>query len=122
MIKVRITNEKGTETDWEISTMETLAKCQAQLTEEAVKCIQVEITDEQRNDIIDKYLNEVDDDFSMRADFVERIENGMTNTFDDIVARALYDTDYGTIDEMSEDMDRLKSAMEDIYSIAREWC
>ncbi len=120
MIKVTM-DVNGTTMTYDISTMETLAKFQAQLTEDFFRHYEQELSDDVKNRIVDDYLNAVDDDFSMRADFVERIENGMTNTFDDIIARALRDTNYDTIDEMTDAIEQRDSALYDICSITKDY-
>lgn len=119
MIKV-VLNVDSTITDYEISNMETLAKFQALLTEEVVKKIKTEPTEDEKAAIIREYLEDVENGHGL-YDFVEDIENNMPRVFDEIVERALRDTDYDTIDEITDALDNCKSALSDIYDIAREW-
>ena len=118
MIKVTMNNEI-----WEISTMETLAKFQAHLTEQVIEQLksEIEISEEQRMDIIHNYLQEAENDYSIRCDLVEEIENNMSSTFDELIERALRDTDYDTIDEMTDAIESRDNALYDIYNIAREY-
>ena len=122
MIKVTI-NTNGTDENWEISNMETLAKFQAHLTEQVIEQLksEIEISEEQRMDIIHNYLQEAEDDFSIRCDLVEEIENNMPRVFDEVIERALRDTDYDTIDEMTDAIENRNTALYDIYEIAREY-
>lgn len=119
MIKV-VMDANGIKMTYEIDTMETLAKFQAQLTEEVVKSIKSEISEEDRSRIINEYLEDVQQGVGM-YDFVDEIENNMPRVFDELIERALRDTDYDTIDEMTEVMDNMRSALADIYDIVREW-
>ena len=121
MIKVTM-DVNGTTMTYDISTMETLAKFQAQLTEDFFKHYSQEISDDVKSKIIDEFLDNAEEDYSARCDLVERITNNMIQTNDDIIARALEDTDYDTIDEITEAVDGMRSDMEEIYSYARNWC
>ena len=123
MIRVRILRESGSEVDWEISTMESLAKFQGYLTEEVVKNIQTELSDEQKKAIVRDYLNDVEHDYcdGIRYDFLEELENNMPHTYDDLIERALRDTDYDNIDEITEELDRRANALYDVYEIVREY-
>ena len=118
MIKVTMNNEI-----WEISNMETLAKFQAHLTEQVIEQLksEIEISEEQRADIIHNYLQECENDYSMRCDLVEEIENHMSSTFDELIERALNDTDYSTIDEITDAIECRNEALYEIYNIAREY-
>ena len=119
MIKV-VMDANGIKMTYEIDTMETLAKFQAQLTEEVVKSIKSEISEEDRSRIIKAYMEDVEQGVGM-YDFVDEIENNMPRVFDELIERALRDTDYDTIDEITEDLDKLKGAMDDIHDIASGW-
>jgi len=118
MIKVTMNDEI-----WEISNMETLAKFQAHLTEQVIEQLksEIEISEEQRMDIIHNYLQEAEDDFGIRCDLVEEIENNMTNTFNDLMERALSDTDYDSIDEITDAIECRDNALYEIYNVAREY-
>lgn len=120
MIKVTM-DVNGTTMTYDISTMETLAKFQAQLTEEVTKNIKPEISEEDRSRIIKEYFEDVEQGVGV-YELVEEICNNQPTVYEKIIEDAFRDTDYADVDEMSEDLDRLKSAMEDIYSIARDWC
>ena len=120
MIKVTM-RVNDTAVDYEISSMETLAKFQAQLTEEVTKNIKPEISEEDRSRIIREYFEDVEQGVGV-YELVEEICNNQPNVYEKILEDALRDTDYSDIDEITVDIDRLKSAMEDIYSIARDWC
>ena len=72
-------------------------------------------------DIIHNYLQEAEHDFSIRCDLAEEIENNMPNLYDDLIERALRDTDYDTIDEMTDAIESRDNALYDIYNIAREY-
>jgi len=121
MIKVTM-NVNGTTMTYDINTMETLAKFQAQLTEDFFKHYSQEISDDVKDKIVQEYLDTCDDNFEMRCDLVENITNNMCRINDDIVAANLRDTDYDTIDEITEAIDGMRSDMEEIYSYARNWC
>ena len=122
MIKVTI-NTNGTDENWEISNMETLAKFQAHLTEQVIEQLksEIEISEEQRMDIIHNYLQEAEDDFGVRCDLVEEIENNLPRVFDEVIERALRDTDYDTIDEITDAIECRGNALYEIYNIAREY-
>lgn len=120
MIKVTM-DVNGTTMTYDISSMETLAKFQAQLTEEVTKNIKPEISKEDRSRIIKEYFEDVEQGVGV-YELVEEICNNQPEVYEKIIEDAFKDTDYADVDEMSEDIDRLKSAMEDIYSIARDWC
>lgn len=120
MIKVRIMRESGSEIDWEISTMETLAKFQAMLTEEVVKSIKTEPTEEEKAAIINSYLEDVEQGVGL-YDFVDEIENNMPRAFNELIERALRDTEYSDIDEITDAIEQRNSAFYDIYNIVRDY-
>lgn len=119
MIKVTM-DVNGTTMTYDISTMETLAKFQSQLTEEAMKNIKPEISEEDKTRIIKEYFEDVEQGVGV-YELVEEICNNQPDVYEKIIEDAFKDTDYDGVDEMSGDLDRLKGAMEDIYSIARDW-
>lgn len=121
MIKVTM-DVNGTTMTYDISTMETLAKFQAQLTEDFFKHYEQELSDDVKTKIVHEYLENVESGIEDRYDFVEEIENNMPRVFDELIERALRDTDYDTIDEITEAVEGMRSDMEEIYSYARNWC
>ena len=120
MIKVT-TDVNGVTTTHVVDSMDALAKLQGYLTESAMKDIKPEISEEDRSRIIKEYFEDVEQGVGV-YDLVEEICNNQPTVYEKIIEDAFKDTDYADVDEMSEDIDRLKSAMEDIYSIARDWC
>jgi len=111
----------GTGETWTISDMDSLAKFQAHLTEEFFKHYSQELPDNVKSKIIDEFLEDAEGDHAIRCDLVEKITNNMYRTCEDIAARLLADTDYDTIDEITEELDRRGSALYDIYEVAREY-
>jgi len=121
MIKVTM-DVNGTTMTYEIGTMDTLAKFQAQLTEDFFKHYSCELSDDVKSKIIDEFLEDAEGDHAVRCDLVEKITNNMYRTCEDIAARLLEDTDYDTIDEITEAVEDMRRDMEEIYSYARNWC
>ena len=121
MIKVAM-DVNGTTMTYDISTMETLAKFQAQLTEDFFKHYSQEIPDEVKSKIFNEILEECESNFDVRCDLVEKITNDMPRTCEDIESRLVYDTDFNSVEELADAYENRQSALDDIYNIAREWC
>ena len=117
------TDVNGVTKTYVLDSMDTLAKLQVYLTEEVMKNIQPELSDEQKKAIVRDYLNDVEHDYcdGIRYDFLEELENNMPHTYDELIERALRDTDYDNIDEITEELDRRANALYDVYEIVREY-
>lgn len=80
-----------------------------------------EAADEMRTQIIEEYWNEAK---RGNSDVQREIYEGVVDTpalYDKVIEDALHDTDYSSIDEVTEYISRMEEAMDDIYSIAEDY-
>lgn len=79
-----------------------------------------EAADEMRTQIIEEYWSEARHNNDVQREIYEGVVD-IPALYDKVIEDALHDTDYSSIDEMTEYLGQMEEAMDDIYRIAGDW-